>query len=241
LAPPSIDWFTSTQINDGNSTLPSSPAVAVRGNFAYAVWEDERSGEHNLFLAKSSDAGQTWQTTNIQVTDFSSSAEASKPAIAVDAQGQVYIAFHYLGDDAGIYIVDSSDEGETWSSKRFVAGVNPSNIEIAIDGNDDLYLAWSPGNGHNPQVARSQDGGQTWDEAVEVITLVTEGCFPDWDMTASGNGEVYFAAIDDCDEVLFLKSVDGGQTWSDEIEIAEEDADSEIGIAVDDDNVYVKH
>lgn len=54
-------WSAPAQINAGGATDVEPPAIAMRGNAAYAVWTDNRlSSTNHLFLAVSANGGLNW-------------------------------------------------------------------------------------------------------------------------------------------------------------------------------------
>ena len=239
-------WSSPVQINDGSSTNANSPAIAVRGDLAYAVWVDNRSGQDNLFLAQSSDGGQTWPAgPNQPVTNFFSSPETvARPAIALDSKGVIYVAFSIRADleeagPPGLYVTSSSDGGQNWSACTLVS--NDEIMErpvLAVDNNDHLYLAWQ----YNNNVKVAHYSNNQWGKPVIATDLVCEGRPCMWDMAASTPGVVYVVGSD-YDEVQLYKSVDGGQSWPSQPIIVYKDGAQldafEVNIAVEGNNVYV--
>jgi len=70
--------------NDGSS---ASPQIAVSGDNVYVVWQDDSSGNLDIFLAASSDNGATFgEPVNISSND----GESSNPQIITSSSGNVY-------------------------------------------------------------------------------------------------------------------------------------------------------
>jgi hypothetical protein len=82
-------WTPSIQINDDEATAhQTSPSIVVdyTGN-AYAVWQDRRDGNWDVYFSYRPTGG-SW-STNIRVNDISA-ADQTHPDIAVDPAGRVY-------------------------------------------------------------------------------------------------------------------------------------------------------
>jgi len=70
----------------GNSYAPD---VAVSGAKVYVVWDDDQSGNFEIYFRKSTDGSNTWQTAT-KITN--SSGSSLNPRIAVNAS-QVFVVY----------------------------------------------------------------------------------------------------------------------------------------------------
>ena len=90
--------ITDAQLGEfGQSDLP---AVAVQGDTVYAVWRDSRdyqpslTGGYAIYLAKSTDGGQSWGA-NVLVSDPDWDAgQTDKPTVAIGPDGTVYVMWY---------------------------------------------------------------------------------------------------------------------------------------------------
>lgn len=184
----------------------------------------------------SEDSGKTWQEGVLK----SQFGVWGDPVIVADAKGRFY--FFHLSDPDGtnwdspnildrIVCQRSDDGGKSYTAVDSYMGLNPPKQQdkewAAVDGrNGNVYASWTqfdkygsddPKHRSNIVFSRSEDGGETWSEAVQINELsgycldndtTTEGAVP----AVGPRGEVYVAWA--FDEKIYLnKSRDGGRTW----------------------------
>ena len=115
-------WQPHVQIRKGFEKV-YSPKVAVdtdNGNL-YVVW---RSGAHknaNIYLARSTDNGQSWSR---RVRGEGAIGRIFNPTLTTDESGGVYISWQDR-DRAkiNIYFIHSEDGGKTWNEKIRAANI----------------------------------------------------------------------------------------------------------------------
>ena len=116
-------WVTpDVQVNSGpgNQSYPSI-VVDSSGNL-YAVWEDDRNGDWDIYFANSSDGGLSWSNPNIRVSiDTVSLGTFNRsqrfPKIEVDTIGTIYVVWQddrWTDDD--IFFAKSTDSGATFTN-----------------------------------------------------------------------------------------------------------------------------
>lgn len=135
----------------------------------------------------------------------------------------------YLTDPGTVMVAYSDDQGSSWT-RRSVGAVPEGNgglwpMEGAADASGHVFLAWNAraGNATVLRLARSADGGATWDAA---RTLVSDGINLMPGLAARGNGQLaigwYSAnatgdprrvANDTAWNAELMVSSDGGATW----------------------------
>src|SRR4030042_4707947 len=81
-------WTTDRRLtnNAGDSV---SPAIAVDGSNIYVVWQDNTSGNFEIYFKKSVDGGATWTTKKLTNFGF----DSLSPAIAVDGSN-IYVVWY---------------------------------------------------------------------------------------------------------------------------------------------------
>jgi len=116
-----------------DATLPD---LAIAGNTLYATWKDERSGfsQADVYFAKSTDGGATW-STNVRVSVRPYDVWPDDPAIAVQPNGTIWIAWYlfYTAESTlvnDVRLARSTDGGQTFERYTLVNGV---------DDNQDLW------------------------------------------------------------------------------------------------------
>lgn len=133
------------RVDHGEGSNVSYPAIGCSDDMVYVAWEDDRDGElqnHNIYLNRSSDLGDTWLEDDINLDlDPEGRTFSQAPYIAVAGEA-VYVAwFDNVFGAYDIYIAGSADEGATWGSP----------VRVDSDGPGDAYSAY-------PQVVARTDG-----------------------------------------------------------------------------------
>ena len=142
----------------------------------YAVWLQSKKRE--VMLAKSVDGGATW----VFSVAARSAVELDKPALAVRGQS-IYVGFNHEED---VWVAWSQDGGRSFTS-------NPVNVAksagwsllggATVDPAGNAYLAWASyskaGGARGPvelYVAKSTDGGKTWNPGRVDVSSAAPGC-----------------------------------------------------------------
>ena len=115
-------WSGSIQINRGLGKV-YSPRLAVdtENDNLYVVWRSGYNTNANIYLARSTDSGQTW-SKSVRVDGTIGSI--FNPSLTVDDAGGVYVSWQNRDrPNINIYFVHSPDGGETWSDRVRVANI----------------------------------------------------------------------------------------------------------------------
>ncbi|MFN2290802.1 MAG: sialidase family protein, partial [Anaerolineae bacterium] len=186
-------WLTpNVRVNDyvpvSNQIRPDLVYEQSTGRL-YAVWQDERSGNFDIYLAYSDDLGDTWSSNQMLNDDVGTEAQLN-PSIAIGrgALGpgnRVYVAWQDQrnGND-DIYLVRSDDGGANWSSNYFVTddpdmtAQNQAAPSVAVENvRGYVVVAWEDWRDPlHPEIYAmwSQDEGQTFGIDVPVTIVAPE-------------------------------------------------------------------
>ncbi|MGB8013884.1 MAG: sialidase family protein [Terriglobales bacterium] len=142
----------------------------------YAAWL--QNGKQAVMLAKSVDAGATWNFTMA----VHSTVELDKPALAVRG-ANVYVAFNH---EEQVWVAASQDGGRSFTPVRVNAESRPgwSLLGAAtVDPAGNAYLAWasySKAGGArgsvNLYVAKSADAGKAWSRTLLDVSAAAADC-----------------------------------------------------------------
>jgi PKD repeat protein len=209
-----VDYINVTDIVVDHSTRNvDSPQIATDGNGnVYAVWEDTRNGNKDIYFNYSSDYGFTYQSADIRLdTDASGANDSTVPQIACDDNGHVYVVWKDLRNGSpDIYFNYSSDYGVTWQSSDKKLGSipytpTPQSPRVACNNIGHVYVAWN-----NNLFNISSDYGATWlSQAKRISTVGGE----ETQLTCDQSGRIYVAWLSGTTDVLFNYSLDNGNTW----------------------------
>lgn len=204
------DIYFSYSINDGGSwvneikvntnskfnTYQWYPAIACdKSGSIFVVWADYDKDETkpnskyhwNILLSKSTNKGVTWSTP-IMVNDpiyITGETNQSKPAITVDNNGIIYVAWEdHRNVDKQIYISKSTDGGKSFLIDIMVSrsqpGTNAKNPDLMVDENNNLFVTWEEDffSKFNVYFSKSLDFGITFSAPVRVNSELNK-CTPD--------------------------------------------------------------
>jgi hypothetical protein len=198
---------------------PRNPDVVVIAN------KDYRQGNiKRVWIEVSRDGGQTWPT-QLHIPNLPGDvATESDPVVMARDDGRIYVLCLTTGNN-GLFITWTDDSGITWQPSVAVTQ-NQRGIQdkpwLAIDNNPRspyyhrMYMAWSPG---GIATSYSTDGGSVWSNPRLIPDDKEEIEYP-YPIVAA-NGDVFLVHMARWDLrypetsiIKYVKSTDGGDTWS---------------------------
>ncbi len=223
----------------------------IVGEYQQDRWSD--GGARGLVASVSHDGGAHWKRVVVPgLTKCSGGAydRASDPWVSFAPNGDLYaisLSFDVFDSHNAIIVSKSTDAGDTWGAPHELTADNTDGLDkesITADPSNPkiVYAAWDriifPGGSLHASDAglfnsrsfksqtfftRSNDGGQTWDEPIQifvdssfsgsigsVIRVLPDGTLLD--------GLLTYGSADwkggPCGSISILRSSDGGATWS---------------------------
>lgn len=183
----------------------------------YIVWEDNTSGNFEIYFKSSSDAGVNWSppkrlTYNTQ--------DSKRPVIINDSTGNLHLVWHQPDLPGGeIFYRKSTDQGGNWTPpKRLTWNSGNSWLpDIAVSQSGILQVVWTDFSSGNYEIyhKRSIDGGSTWTNTIRLTWTSGETISPA--VTVDGDGMVLVFWSDDTsgnNEIFLKRSSDGGSSWT---------------------------
>jgi len=197
-----------------------SPALAIGSDDAvHLLWEDNTSGNFEIYYRKTTDGGATWGAT--QRLTWNSGSSYS-PAMAIDSSNRIHIVWHdFTPNDfyAEIYYKRSTDGGTTWLPAQRMTWTSGSSLSpaIAAVSSQTIHVVWDDDTPGNNEVyhKKSTNGGANWSPAKRLswtsgqsaysalVIDSTNAVHVIWRDYTPGNYEIYYKS-----------SADGGATWS---------------------------
>jgi hypothetical protein len=221
-------WTTPLNLSQSGST--NNP-VAVRDSngVLHVIWQDKYAGvqEGQSGYVYTRFGGGNWSPPVIETFPF----EDLPPILLPDSRGSIH-AFWITNDESIAYTrMTATNEGLTWGAAQYIAE-SALAFQVVIDFNDVIHLAYirpkeAGGIPAGVYYRQSRDGGGSWtpgellypslyfrgmdkkDAHVSIASVAdSEGThvYVVWDNPARK-------------QVLFSKSLDRGESWSDPVEI----------------------
>ena len=196
----------------------SYPAIAVDpSDNLHVVWEDDTSGNSEVYYKKSTDGGATW-AGNQRLTW--TAGDSQRPAIAVDSGGTLHVVWtdHTPGNPK-IYYKKSSTGGDNWSGSQTLTwtGGAAGSPAIAVDSSDNLHVSWYAFTleGIDIFYKKSTNGGAGWTPRQRLTW--NSGYSQDPDLAVSSSTNIHVVWEDNVpgySDIYYRKSGDGGASWS---------------------------
>lgn len=137
---PAEDWRVPIRVDlddPAGASYSAHPEMAVSENGAdvWITWEDSRDGQPDVYIARSSNQGQTFEDHfRLDGGDDEGATESFTPQVCTDGASQVYVFWHDLrgGDFADVYMNFSADKGVTWSQAAIPLGTDAPGLANSL-------------------------------------------------------------------------------------------------------------
>src|SRR5215211_3863158 len=205
--------------NDGRSDKPQIAAVGVN---VYVVWRDNSSGKDQIYFKRSSDTGNSFNTTeNLSNTNGSS----TDPQITATGNNAYIVWSDTTTGNGDIYFKSSTDNGTSFSS--------PKNLSTNLDGpalfpqveaiGNNVYVLWqdetpdkgrirfraSNDNGNDFSITRVLSQESEVNANSPQLSVSENAIYVVWeDNSRSGNNSSKNF------DLLFRVGIDGGSTFT---------------------------
>jgi len=193
------------------------PAVALGStNTIHVVWNDDSTGNPEIFYRNSQDDGLTWSSAKRLTWNLEASY---MPAIAIDRDDNISITWsQFVSDNCETYFRRSTNGGATWSRPKRLTWTSGDTYarDIAVDSFGTTHVIWEDDTPGNLEVFRrkSTDGGTTWRPVQRLTWTSDDSRFPA--LAVVPNNGIHIAWHDYTpgnEEIYYKRSQDGGLTW----------------------------
>ncbi len=165
--------------------LPDDPVAtyvsvaADKKGYLHAVW----TGVTNIYYSNApvGEAGSAQAWSPPVLITANSARSAWESSVTIDNAGNIHVVYATRGGDVGVYHVESTDNGLTWSSptqisQPFDSQENSfSRVRVIADNSGRLHAVWDTTNlegfGQSIYYARSTDNGATWSPPSQMAYL----------------------------------------------------------------------
>lgn len=221
-----------------DENLSVDPSIALNGDKIHVVWADNRddSTTFEIYYKRSLDEGQRW-TDDVRLTQ--APEDSAYPDIDVSGSkvfvvwedSRDYPTFKLAEQKTEIYFKRSANDGYDWTSDQRISsldGYSSSQPQISADGSN-LYVVWMDKRNGDWEVyfRKSTNAEASW--GFETPLSALDSAPSASPSVANVNGAVHVAWQDRKDgnwEIYYRKSLNGGDTWLDEVRITDNSGDS---------------
>lgn len=211
--------------NSAGTSNSEGPQIASVGSMVFAAWQDDRSGNWDVYFTRSIDGGMSWQAPDVRLdTDASGTAQSLAPQMVTSGKS-VFVTWHDdRNGNSDLYFNRSLDGGATWlpadvrldtDGAGSAASINP---QIAVS-DSSIFVVWHDYRNGSLDIYfnRSLDDGTTWlPSDVRLDTDPPGSANSSEAQIASAGSSVYVTWEDDRNgstDIYLNRSLDDGATW----------------------------
>jgi hypothetical protein len=200
-------------------------SVAVdSSNQLHLVWTGLTKLYYSTAPAAEAYSVKAWSAP--QVISPESARTQWEADVAVDSRNNVHVVYATKGAQTGVFHVMAAANSRAWSAPTRISGFLRENevafkdVRLVIDEQDRLHAVWSTANnnGFSQAVyyARSESGGEFWDEAVMLADATINNGFTGFpSLLAYEPDRLLLIHVDQGNKGRIERtSEDGGRTWS---------------------------
>jgi hypothetical protein len=160
-------WSANLRVTDNGVSRKFAPDVAVAADgTAYAVWEDDRAGNFDVWFATLSPGAASW-SVNQRISDDPGTADQYSPRIESDASGDLFVV--WLDDRAWsteVRMSRLSAGGAAWEASRVVtdAAAVPVAVALGVASDGAAFVVWQDARGSSYDIwgAEYDVASDTW-------------------------------------------------------------------------------
>ena len=160
-------WAANLRLTDHGTSRKFAPDVAVGPDgTAYAVWEDDRAGNFDVWFAKLAPGASSW-TANERISDDTGTAAQYESRIDVNANGDLTVA--WLDDrvwSTEVRMTRLAAGGASWEASRVVsdAAAVPVSLALGVASEGAAFAVWQDARGASYDIwgAEYDAASDTW-------------------------------------------------------------------------------
>ncbi len=212
---PPIAWSAPINLSD-NAGHSLAPALTVDGaGTLHAAWYDNSAGNLDVFYAsKQADAAAWSSAVNVSHTPGGS----YWPAIAVDGQGNVHVAWDDSGVNREILYVIKPAGSATWTAPANISNSAGTSrlVALAADAAGNVHAVWNDDTPGNAEIyyALRPAGGTTWTAPVVIAATADTAWSPAIALDAAGAVHVAWHDFTPGVTEIYYATKPPGGAWS---------------------------
>jgi hypothetical protein len=157
-------WAANLRVTDNGTSRKFAPDVAIGADgTAYAVWEDDRAGNFDVWFATMAPGATSW-SVNQRISDDPGTADQYSPRIDIDASGNLFLL--WLDDRVFSTEVRMSrllSGAATWDASRVVsdAAAIPVALALGVASDGAAFAVWQDARGSSYDIWGAEYDGAT--------------------------------------------------------------------------------
>jgi hypothetical protein len=143
-------WAANVRVTDNGISRKFTPDVAIGPDgTAYAVWEDDRAGDSDVWFSKLPPGASTW-TANERISDDPGTADQYEPRIEINASGDLVVL--WLDDrvpSTEVRMARLRAASPSWETSRVVsdAAAVPVSLDLSLATDGSAFAVWQDARG----------------------------------------------------------------------------------------------
>ncbi len=233
--------FKTTNISN-NPGVSFNPWVAASGNNVYVVWNDDSNSAQDIkrassnqnitafdvgfanfeiMIATSHDGGNSFEISNLSNT--TGSPVDTRMAVF---ENYVYVIWNEKDTAHDIFLAASNDFGTTFTNQINVSRSEYNSVNSGVQAlGENVHVIWREKTPSSTYIyhSKSSDGGISFNEPINLSKQSNDPKINrDTQMALSGNNVyvVWYENTPTTSGVFFVRSTDGGTTFSDPINLS---------------------
>ena len=230
------NWTDPAKMNTSvNSISGSCKLVHFRAKKVYCVFDDGRSGSHQLYFSRSLDGGESWSRGRAVESDFRNAAQDTT-SFLVGEKGRLHLFWDDWRNEKTLLDVRysySDDDGETWTPSRKINDDSEYSWQgkaRAVVRGDEIFVVFDDfrekgvenDKDWNIYSARSRDNGETWEKNAR-LNPIKKGRQLTPRLLKDSDGTLYCVWLSTENtlfgQLIFTYSKDFGHSWSPPVEL----------------------
>ena len=203
--------------NDPN--LSMQPSISGSGSNIHLVWLDTRDGNWEIYYKNSNNGGNNW---SIDKRLTNNSYYSYSPCISVSSSNIHVVWVDDRDGNEEIYYKKSNDGGNTWNNDlRLTNNPNTSTNPSIWSYGSNIHVVWQDDRDGNYEIyyKKSNDGGNTWSNDLRLTNNPQESFYPSIFVSGLNVHVTWTDSRDGNREIYYKNSIDGGNTWSQDIRL----------------------
>ncbi|MFA7360062.1 MAG: T9SS type A sorting domain-containing protein [Candidatus Kapaibacterium sp.] len=224
-------WGSDTRLtSDSNAVSKYDPSVAVSGAVVHVVWHDNRSSNNEIYYKRSADGGASWSPDSALTHNTANSNNSH-----VEAYGStVHVVWTDSRDgNEEIYYNRSDNAGISWGLDTRLTNntLGSNNPSISVSGMF-VNVVWQDNRDGNWEIyhKHSFDAGTNWGTDTRLTNNTSASYSPSVLVYAAPPAlavhVVWYDNRDGNDEIYYKQSIDGGNTWSTDTRLTNNNSNS---------------